>query len=119
MLGPNKYVQRMAITSALGERCILTFTMTATTPPSPPSTAEPGTTAATIADVSVPADQVANAGDSSESGAAGGNVEAGCVWRLKSVRGEPQYGMGAVQPVNPSPELSPEQIVDVHLATLQ
>ncbi|GIL42350.1 hypothetical protein Vafri_349 [Volvox africanus] len=114
MLGPNKYVQRMSVTSSLGESCILTFTMTAAGPSSAalqPSPAEPGTAAATIAAASLPANETPDGASS------GGASEP--VWRLKSVRGEPQFGIGATQPTGPSPELSPEQIVEAHLAALQ
>ncbi|EFJ41252.1 hypothetical protein VOLCADRAFT_43444, partial [Volvox carteri f. nagariensis] len=107
MLGPNKYIQRMAVTSQMGESCILTFTMTADTTAKQPTS--PGgnrstdkTTAATP-----------TAGDP------GAVVSEPPVWRLRSVRGEPQYGIGVVQPTAPSPELSPEQIVEAHLAALQ
>ncbi|GFR40854.1 hypothetical protein Agub_g1504 [Astrephomene gubernaculifera] len=95
MLGPNKYVQRMSVTSPSGESCILTFTMTATQPSQPPAPTA-GTAAA-----AAPSEPV---------------------WRLSSVRGEPLYGSGstgAVQPSGPSPELSPEQIVEAQLAALQ
>ncbi|GLC47086.1 hypothetical protein PLESTF_001446100 [Pleodorina starrii] len=94
LLGNNKYVQRMAVTSPSGESAILTFTMTATTA-SPPSTEQPPATP----------DQ--------------GRDSPPVIWRLRSIRGEPQYGVGAVQPTQPSPELSPEQIVQAQLAALQ
>ncbi|GIL89600.1 hypothetical protein Vretimale_1835 [Volvox reticuliferus] len=113
MLGPNKYVQRMSVTSSLGESCILTFTMAAAEPSSAPqpSPAEPGTAAATIAAASLPANETPD-------GVGSGGVSEP-VWRLKGVRGEPQFGIGATQPTGPSPELSPEQIVEAHLAALQ
>ncbi|KAG2483502.1 hypothetical protein HYH03_017612 [Edaphochlamys debaryana] len=114
MLGPNKYVQRMACTSTSGESCILTFTMAAVSPPQTPqvSTPEPGTAAGAIAAAAVPADQ---AGPSAGGMAPAPEPEP--VWRLSSVRGEPQYG--AVPPNSPSPELSPEQVVEAQLAALQ
>ncbi|PNW85734.1 hypothetical protein CHLRE_03g207600v5 [Chlamydomonas reinhardtii] len=104
MLGPNKYVQRMSVTAPSGEGCILTFTMTA-------AAAQPelGTAAGAVAAASVPADQAATT--------PAPPLEP--VWRLSSVRGEPQFGVGGTQPVGPSPELSPEQIVEAQLAALQ
>ncbi len=112
MLGPNKYVQRMEVTSQAGETAILTFTMTSTSPPPPPpaSLPEPGTAAAAIAAASVPADQAAAA-------PAPPPLEPEPVWRLRSVRGEPAYS--SVLPEGPSPELSPEQVVEAQLHALQ
>ncbi|KAG2425874.1 hypothetical protein HYH02_014937 [Chlamydomonas schloesseri] len=104
MLGPNKYVQRMSVTAPSGESCILTFTMTATV-----ALPELGTAAGAVAAASVPANQAVTAPvPPSEP-----------VWRLSSVRGEPQFGAASTQPVGPSPELSPEQIVEAQLAALQ
>ncbi|KXZ45220.1 hypothetical protein GPECTOR_57g510 [Gonium pectorale] len=125
MLGPDKYVQRMAVTSPTGEEAVLTFTMTSTTPPppSPPQAAmpEPGTAAAAVAAAAVPADQAAAPPSPSES--APPVAESEPVWRLASVRGEPAFGWGSgsggAHPEGPSPELSPEQIVEAQLAALQ
>ncbi len=77
----------------------------------PPQVAQPelGTAAGAVAAASVPADQAVTAPvPPSEP-----------VWRLSSVRGEPQFGAASTQPVGPSPELSPEQIVEAQLAALQ
>ncbi|PNG99762.1 hypothetical protein TSOC_014454, partial [Tetrabaena socialis] len=117
MLGPAKYVQRMAVSSASGEQSILTFTMTATTPPADAaqtSSPERGTAAATVASASVPADQA-----SAPDGGLAPLPEPEPVWRLQGVRGEPRFSVAALQPAGPSPELSPEQIVEAQLAALQ
>lgn len=120
LLGPDKYLQRVAAVSPSGEECVLNVTMTASMPPPlasplPPQQETPAMTPLSSVDDCTSSNSSSSTPAAATEGPGSSGVKP--VWRLSCVRGEPAVRGDGLE--GPSPELPPEVVVEQQLAAMQ
>ena len=128
----GKYLERMAVTSSTGEECILTWRLGQPRPRGGGGSGSGSRSSSfdafsgydsmdvdssLVLNLSPFADPMSSSGSSRAGGSSSGGSSSSTPWKLISVTGETAHQWA--EPLGPSPELSPELVVEIQLQALR